>query len=211
MGGVISVLSDVAVGNPYPAADAHDVYIARRQGNGTKNGAIVVINDNDSATKGLWVNSSPSGFQNWAGVTLVNAFNSAQTAVVQADGRVYLSAPARGYAVYVRQNEYVAYVAPSTTASLDEEVEVIGEADSDHIKLFPNPASEKVTIKTEDTPNTPFGLTIVNSTGQISREESVQNESNSVDIETQRFKEGLYIVKVRSGNRLYTKKLVITH
>lgn len=209
MGGVVSVLSDT--GNPYPAGDAHDVYIARRQGNGTKNGAIVVINDNDSQTKGLWVNSSPSGFQNWAGITLVNAFNSAQTVTVQADGRVYLSAPARGYAVYVRQSEYVGYTPPSAIAALDEEVEILEEEESDHVKLFPNPASERVMIKTEDEPNTPFALTVMTTTGQVSTSDSVQNSTNSYDLNTQKLEGGLYIIKIKSKNRVYTKKLIIQH
>jgi alpha-amylase len=210
LGGVISVLSDT--GNPYPAGDAHDVYIARRQGNGTKNGAIVVINDNDSQTKGLWVNSSPAGFQNWAGITLVNAFNSAETVTVQADGRVFLSAPARGYKVFVRQSEYVAYTAPSATASIEEEVEIIGEgSDSEHIKLFPNPASEKVVIKTDDVPNTPFNLTVMTMTGQVTNIENVKNHANSYDLHTQRMTNGIYVVKVKSNKRLYTKKLVIQH
>lgn len=209
MGGVISVLSDT--GNPYPAGDAHDVYIARRQGNGTKNGAIVVINDNDSQTKGLWVNSSPSGFQNWAGITLVNAFNSAETVTVQADGRVYLSAPARGYNVYVRQSEYVAYTPPSTTASIEEEAEIIGAEDSGHIKLFPNPASERVTIKTEDEPNTPFSLTVTTTAGKTSVSDNVQNPTNTYDLNTQKMEGGLYIIKVKSKNRTYTRKLIIQH
>jgi len=210
MGGVISVLSQT--GNPFPAADAHDVYIARRQGNGTKNGAIVVINDNDSQIKGLWVNASPAGFQNWAGVTLVNAFNSAETVTVQADGRVFLSAAARGYKVYVRQNEYVAYTAPSTTVSIDDEVEIIGEiGDSEHIKLFPNPASEKVIIRTAASPNTPFSLKLVNSQGQVSVEQDIQNEDNAVEVDTRPMTNGLYIVRIKSNNRLHTKKLVISH
>jgi alpha-amylase len=210
MGGVISVLSDT--GNPYPAGDAHDVYIARRQGNGTKNGAIIVINDSDSQTKGLWVNSSPSGFQNWAGVTLVNAFNSAQTVTVQGDGRVFLSAPARGYSVYVRQSEYVAYTAPSTTVSIEDEVEIIGETgDSDHIRIFPNPANEKVTIRTDASPNTPFSIKLINSQGQVSFEENIQNQENAVEVDVRRMNNGLYIIRIKSTNKLHTKKLLISH
>ena len=32
------------MGNPSPAADAKNVYVARREGNGVKGGAIIVIN-----------------------------------------------------------------------------------------------------------------------------------------------------------------------
>jgi alpha-amylase len=107
LGGTLSVLSEI--GNPHPAADTHDVYVARRQGNGTRNGAIVVINNHNTDAKGLWVDSSPAGFENWANLTLVNAFNATETTVVQADGRVSVSAPARGYAIWVKESEYVAY------------------------------------------------------------------------------------------------------
>jgi alpha-amylase len=208
LGGVLSVLSQT--GNPYPSGDVNDVYIARRQGNGTKNGAIVVINDNDTQAKGLWVNSTPSGWQNWAGVTLVNAFNSAETVTVQADGRVYLAAPARGYAVYVRQNEYVAYTAPS--ASSLGEVTIIEDEDFDqHVKMYPNPGNQQVTIKTEGAPNTPFKLTIIDIAGQTLDSASVQNQTNSHNVNTSGFADGLYVVKVKSGNRMFTKKLVITH
>jgi len=43
------------VGSPTPAADAANVYVARRGGNATKSGAIIVLNNHDSQTKGLWV------------------------------------------------------------------------------------------------------------------------------------------------------------
>lgn len=110
LNGSLTALSEV--GNPFPAGDAYNVYVARRAGGGAKSGAMVVINNHDSLTKGLWVDSSPAGWTSWAGTTLVNAFNASETVTVQADGRVYLSAPARGYAVYVKQSEYVAFIDP---------------------------------------------------------------------------------------------------
>ena len=109
LGGGTALLSDI--GNPWPSGDAHDVFVARRAGNGTKTGAILVLNNNDSQTKGLWVDNATTGYTNWANQTLVNALDGTSTTQVYADGRVWVSAPARGYAVYVPQNEYVAYSA----------------------------------------------------------------------------------------------------
>lgn len=106
LGGSLSVLSQT--GNPYPAGDAYNVYVARRQGNGTKNGAIVVIN-NSNATKGLWVNATPTGWDNWTNKVLVNAFDNTTTTSVYPDGRVWVEAPARGYAVYVLSTDYIGY------------------------------------------------------------------------------------------------------
>ncbi len=108
LGGTMAVLSDV--GNPWPSENAVDVYVARRQGNNTKTGAILVINNHDGETKSLWVDHVPDpGYPSWANKTLVNALDGTSTTQVFADGRVQVSAPPRGYAVYVPQDEYVAF------------------------------------------------------------------------------------------------------
>lgn len=107
LGGSMVVLSEV--GNPYPSADTWNVYVARRGGNGTKSGGILVLNNNETTTKGLWVDNAPSGWTSWANLTLVNTMNPTETTVVQADGRVNVWAPARGVSFWVKQNEYVAY------------------------------------------------------------------------------------------------------
>ena len=96
------------VGHPWPEGDARNVYVARRQGNGTKSGAILVINNHGSQTKGLWVDHAPGpDFVSWGNKVLVNAIDPSKTTQVFADGRVHVSAPPRGYAIYVRQDEYV--------------------------------------------------------------------------------------------------------
>lgn len=120
LGGSLEVLSDV--GNPYPSGDAYNVYVARRAGNGTKSGAIVVINNHDSNTKGLWVDATPSGWADWSNTTLVNAFDGTTTTQVYSDGRVYVEAPSRGYAVYVKQSEYVAYSGNGARVGMVEEL-----------------------------------------------------------------------------------------
>ncbi len=107
LGGKINVLSET--GNPFPPTDTYNVYAARREGNGIRGGAIIVINNHDSLTKGLWVDSSPEGFQNWSDSTLVDAFDINKTAKVQADGRVFVSAPSRSYSVWVKQGDYLPY------------------------------------------------------------------------------------------------------
>ncbi len=154
LGGSLNVLSET--GNPYPSGDTYNVYVARRQGNGSKNGAIVVLNNNDTNIKGLWVDSSPTGYQNWANETLVNAFNPNETTVVQADGRVYVSAPARGYAIWVKNSEYVAYTTPasarSSSAGISQAVSnassSIKEIDSNYKvnQNYPNPFDQYTNI-----------------------------------------------------------------
>lgn len=106
LGGVVTVLSEI--GNPYPAENVSNLYIARRQGNGTKDGAIIVLNNHDTSTKSMWVTVNAAGFTDWSNETLVNVLNTSERVTVQADGRVELNAPARSYSVWVKLSDLVA-------------------------------------------------------------------------------------------------------
>jgi len=206
LGGTISVLSET--GNPYPSADAQNVYAARRQGNGTKNGAIVVINNHGSATKSLWVDSSPAGFQNWAGITLVNAFNPAETTVVQADGRVNVWASARSYTVWVRQNEYVAYTAPGTGRE-NVSVGALNKnqtQDQSEIGVYPNPAAGQLQIAVKKS-TVPATVTMYNSIGEEVISQHFSGEG--VNLGTGHLKAGFYIVKVQTANGVTTRRIKI--
>ena len=118
--GTITVLSET--GNPYPPENTFNVYAARRHGNGTHDGAIIVINNHDSETKGLWIDSSPDGFSRWSDSTLVNAFDNSETVKVQHDGRVFVDAPPRGYKVWIKQSDYLPF--PSMISGLNDELPV---------------------------------------------------------------------------------------
>jgi alpha-amylase len=130
------------------AGDTWNVYAARRQGNGTKSGAIMVINNNDNLTRGIWVDNDGSpngtataGYADWKNLTLVNAVNPAQTVTVAADGRVHVYAPARGYSIWVLQSEYVAL----RTANPNPVVAEISAAGS-AISVYPNPSTAQTTF-----------------------------------------------------------------
>ncbi len=103
LGGSITVLSET--GNPYPSQNCANLYIARRQGNGIKDGAIIAINNNNEDHKSMWVTVNAPGFSDWSGKTLVNAFNTSETITVQSDGRLEIGAPARSYSVWILQEE----------------------------------------------------------------------------------------------------------
>ena len=105
LGGIITVLSET--GNPYPAENVSNLYIARRQGNGIKDGAIIVLINHDTSSKSMWVSVNATGFTDWSSQTLVNVLNTTETVTVQADGRVELSAPARSYSIWVKQSDLV--------------------------------------------------------------------------------------------------------
>jgi alpha-amylase len=83
----------------YLHADS-DLLVMKREGNDQKPGCILTLNDNDTITK------SASVVTGWPqGTTLADALDTNHTVIVQADGTVTLSAPSRGYRVYVNQED----------------------------------------------------------------------------------------------------------
>lgn len=205
LGGTLTVLSQV--GNPYPSGDAYNVYIARRAGNGTKSGAIVVINNHDSSTKGLWVDSSPSGWASWANTTLVNAFNSSETVTVQADGRVYLSAPSRGYAVYVKQSEYVAFSDPGVRVGQAELIDLEEQFGEPEFQIFSNPVKDKVQVNVGTPLNQPVSIEFFSATGSsIIRQQARTNETLEFDLTPH--PRGMYIIRATLAGRTHTRKVI---
>jgi len=93
LGGTLSVLTE---------SDKH-LYVARRQGNGQKDGAIIVLNNHDTDTLSITLNVNPDGFTDWSGQTLVNLLNPKETITIGNDGQATLSAPKRGYSIWTIQ------------------------------------------------------------------------------------------------------------
>lgn len=102
LGGMLSVLSDHETA--LPQENLAHVYIARRQGNQQKQGAVVVLN-NSFETRGLHVQVNTDGFDHWTGQKLVDLINPGAEAWVDENGEVFLSAPGRGYAIFVREED----------------------------------------------------------------------------------------------------------
>lgn len=216
MGGTLEVLSDV--GNPYPSGDAYNVYVARRGGNGTKSGAIVVINNHDSQTKGLWVDATPSGWSSWSNTTLVNAFDSTATTAVYSDGRVYLEAPARGYAVYVRQDEYEAYGGSGArVAAIEEEStsEESLESELDELDgdiLYPNPVSDgKVNLNLELKDSSEINISIYDMNGKqyLTFNDKMDAGTQTVTLNVSGLSPGYYVTKVNDGISTKSFSLII--
>ncbi len=206
LGGGLTVLS--ADANPYPAADAYNVYVARRAGNGTKSGAIVVINNNDSQTKGLWVNNNTSGWTNWANLWLKNAFTGTRVQV-QADGRVWVEAPARGYSVYVLETEYVTYV-PSAVAKFQNTT--LPENNEIDLAVSPNPSNGNVNINVTLPEELDVEICTYNSAGQLVAKVfkgQLFSGKQSIQYNTSDLKPGLYLCKLVAKNQVKVVKLLV--
>ena len=107
LGGGMQVLTEV--GNPYPASDTTNVFIARREGDhATHPGAILVLNNSFTDSLGTWVTTNISGWPTLTNHVLYDLTNpSSPPDTVQGDSRVQLFAGARGYNIYSIDTTFV--------------------------------------------------------------------------------------------------------
>lgn len=210
LGGGLAVLSEV--GNPYPSGDTYNVYIARRKGNGTKSGAVIVLNNTDASAKGLWVDVSPGGFDNWANTTLVNAVNGTDTVHVYADGRAYFSAPARGYTIWVKLSEYQALASGSGSAML-QRINVVTDDDvKEGFTTYPNPANKAVHLNVSLKEAGKVNVTIVNAAGvTVGRVHSgsLDKGTSAFTFNSGSLPGGTYYCIMNTGKKTYRKQIVI--
>lgn len=75
------------------------------------------------------------------------------------------------------------------------------------INLFPNPASDHLTIVLPQT-NEKVDVSIADITGKIIYSTTV-SETQKLDVNTEGFATGIYIVQIQSGEFIATKKLVV--
>ncbi|MEZ7931886.1 MAG: T9SS type A sorting domain-containing protein [Flavobacteriales bacterium] len=79
-----------------------------------------------------------------------------------------------------------------------------------NVNLYPNPATEFVTIDIYNKFNTGnMKFEIVNSIGQIVSEKTIPNKKEKVIIDVTNFTKGLYFVRISSDKMYMTKKLLI--
>jgi alpha-amylase len=193
------------------AGDTYNVFVARRQGNGTKSGAIMVMNNNNSLTRGIWVDNDGSpngtattGFADWKNQTLVNLLNTSQTATVANDGRVHLYAPARGYSIWVLQSEQIALrqIAPPVTTE-----ETLQDT---KLTVFPNPSASNVKLSFDLATKQNTRLDIFNTEGKLVK--TLLNTDLSAGKHTASFNSavsGTYTYRFVSGKRKETGQFVI--
>ncbi|HWP82188.1 MAG TPA: T9SS type A sorting domain-containing protein [Bacteroidota bacterium] len=212
LGGTMVVLSEV--GNPWPSGDTWNVYVARRQGNGTKSGGILVLNNHETSTKGLWVDNAPAGYQNWAAQTLVNIMNPSETTVVQADGRVNVWAPPRGFSLWVKQSEYVPY--SGRIGSETKEVGTLIEATiPDRFEIlanYPNPFNPSTTIRFTLPEAGHVTVRVYNVLGQLVStplDERLQVGYHSISWYAGHLPSGTYIYTVSHLGQIKTGKAVL--
>ncbi|ELR73250.1 Cytoplasmic alpha-amylase [Fulvivirga imtechensis AK7] len=215
LNGGLTVLSDG--GNPYPSGDAYHVYVARRAGNGTKDGGIIVLNNHETDTKGLWVDNATSGWSNWAGTTLVNAFDPTQTAQVYGDGRVFLSAPPRGYSFWVKQSDYVAYSPPaggSSARSMGENTNtIVNKVVTDGFDVsqnYPNPFSGETFIDLSIPERGNVTINVIDVTGRVKKtilNKEMDKGIHRISISNQGLSKGIHFYRVEYKENVVIQRM----
>ena len=77
--------------------------------------------------------------------------------------------------------------------------------------LFPNPASKIVNLKLNIANNSPIQIQLINHLGQLVRtiETTGKIGENNIEINLTDVSEGIYMVKIKAGNAVTTKKLIV--
>ena len=110
----------------------------------------------------------------------------------------------------ISQSDY-SDVQTFTTAGSSSKVsndEFYSTTDITGISVYPNPASDKVTIELNSTLESESNISIIDITGRIIYQ-TVSNESN-LSIDTREFSNGMYQIIVQRGEQIETQKLIIT-
>ena len=86
-------------------------------------------------------------------------------------------------------------------------VKWIDSVNTENIKLYPNPASQRVTIEIPDVENS-YSLTILNNSSQVLMTDITLNEKlNNIDIRN--LSKGVYQVVIKGKNKVTHFKLVV--
>lgn len=211
LGGGLEVLS--ADGNPYPSGDAADVYVARRSGNGTKTGAIIVINDNSSSTKGLWVDHT-TGTSLWSNSYLVNV-ETGDSTYVYSDGRVYVEATSRDFAVYVPASEFSTTLPKSKTIGTNTSETIPEDSKPGGFELFdnyPNPFNPSTNISFSIPAQGKVNVSVYNSLGQrvavLANSEFVQG-THTLTWDAANASSGTYIYSIEYNGARINKRMTL--
>ncbi len=80
---------------------------------------------------------------------------------------------------------------------------------NDMVSLYPNPATNEVLVNFSGRTLDNMDVTVLNSLGQVLYKATDVNSSSEVSIDVSQYSSGLYFVKIKTGNSIATKKLLV--
>jgi len=83
------------------------------------------------------------------------------------------------------------------------------ELQSSAINVFPNPASDFIYLKTTESLNSNLKLTFYSYTGDIVKQQRVENHKEETVIDISRLSEGLYLMHIQDGEHEYQLRVII--
>lgn len=107
----------------------------------------------------------------------------------------------------ILQSEWMDIANPATVAELDAQGEGINN-------VYPNPTSDATTVSLQLTEEKKVTWVIYNSLGQqviTGEQESTQAGENLIPVNTSGLADGVYFINVSTGDKTFTRKLVIKH
>jgi len=89
-------------------------------------------------------------------------------------------------------------------------ISAVSETDESFLKIFPNPASEYVTLQATGLVKTKLDIEVYNSLGQKVSESYINQGSTIAIIDVRTYYSGQYFIKVYAPNKTYQQILIIT-
>ncbi len=96
-------------------------------------------------------------------------------------------------------------VVTSTTATIDNIVDVVDLSLATLIEVFPNPTNDKIYINWQGTSNAQ--ISVMNITGKLILQKEIEPGNSPVDVS--HISSGIYLLRIQSGNSFITKKIMI--
>ncbi|MFP5471512.1 MAG: T9SS type A sorting domain-containing protein, partial [Bacteroidia bacterium] len=100
----------------------------------------------------------------------------------------------------------------TAAAEFNSTVSVVNNTLNNNLKLYPNPTNGNSSLDVNLVENTNVTVDVLNTLGQVVFTKTLTNVSGSqkVNIDSQNFESGLYLVNIKVGDNVTTKKLTVT-
>ncbi len=181
--------------------------VSTRNSTGSQNGTIIVTDTSQTILVGFspqhishkLLGTAGAGSKTWTfnwiapiagsgNVTLYGAFVAANSSGTNDGDQVFLSS------LLIQENLSASIAEPYTN--------------SNSWMVFPNPASEKVTVTTLDLNNKIESIEIIDITGKLIKVISFETFAQSQSIDISDLQSGVYVLNMQTGKNIITKKFV---